>query len=296
MILIIGTDEDNATLYFHNFLNERKVKHIFLNQKLLFNKRAVLFSDYLSLEGNKYFYNDFSGTLNRMSSIDYAHSSNQEKEDGQKIDAMLSYIMSYKLKNVLNLNRYSLSNDSKLLQLSFIKDVAKYIKIPESIVIKNLAIDKYLYKFSSHNKHVVKSLSSIRSIAKVFEENRNIFNLNISFEPVLFQQLLDGQNIRVHVINEYVFPVKIYSDSVDYRYENNILKFEPTTIPKEIEQDCINISKHLKLKFTGIDLLLSTNLDYYTFEVNPSPGYYYFEKNIDSKFISEKLLEVLQSE
>ncbi len=297
MILLLGTDQDCVTAYFRDFLEEKKIQYVFLNQSLLFNKRIQMFSEYLILDKVKYFYTDFFGTLNRMSSIDYATASRNTMKDASKINAMLSYIMMYKLKNVLNLNCYSLSNESKLMQLSMIKEVVKYIKLPDSIVIKNLDIARYLYENSSHNKHIVKSLSSVRSIVKEYECNiGTIFCGDKTYEPVLFQQLLKGINIRVHVIDGDIFPIKIYSDSLDYRYNNNIRKFEQTVVPREIKQDCINISKHLKLRFAGIDLLLLEQTgEYYTFEVNPSPGYAYYEQEINSKHMSEKLVRVLQN-
>jgi hypothetical protein len=296
MILLIGTDQDPTMCYFKQFLMDKNIKHVFLNQILLLNRKIKLLSNYLLINDDKYLYQDFSGALNRMSFINYGNISNQIIKDSLQYDSFLGYLIYYELKNVLNVNLYSISNDSKLFQLDLISGVIKYIKIPDYVVIKNHFIKDCLHINSNYKRHVVKSLSSIRSIVKEFESNTDVFNLSKSTEPVLFQQFIDGINIRVHVIDEYIYPIVIFSDSIDYRYENNINKFEETKIPNIIEKDCVAISKHLGLRFAGVDLLLTKDNEYFVLEVNPSPGYSYFEEQVNSKFISEKLVEVLSNE
>jgi hypothetical protein len=193
MILLIGTQEDSTTFYFKEFLESKGAKYFFLDQHLLSQDKINLFSDHLTFQNSKHYYAEFSGALNRMSYADLTGLSSLaiSKELGKT--TMLNYIVTYKIKNVLNQSYFSISNDSKLLQLELIRNHTKHIKVPESIVLKNVIIDE----------------------------------------------------------------IKIYSNTVDYRYENTLIKFEHTSLPKDIEQECLQIAEVLNLKFAGIDLLLT---------------------------------------
>lgn len=293
MIMLIGSQEDPTMLYFKEFLESKEAKYFFLDQHLLSQDKINLFSDHLTSQNSKHYYAEFSGALNRMSYADLTGLSSLAISKEQRLATMLNYIVTYKIKNVLNQSYFSISNDSKLLQLELIRNHIKHIKVPESIVLKNVIIDDTLKQNSKFSTHIVKSLSSIRSIVKIFEGNDADFAMKKSYEPVMFQQYLEGINVRVHVVGQDTCAIKIYSNTVDYRYENTLIKFEHTSLPKDIEQECLQIAEVLNLKFAGIDLLLTHCGQYYVFEVNPSPGYSYFEKGIDSKFISEKILQIL---
>lgn len=295
MILLVGSDEDHTMVFFKQFLIDQGSSYLFLNQKLLFNDRIKLFSDYFSIDNKKYFYSDISGVLNRMSTVDQQDTCNDLRKTLSRTHIFINYLMNYKLQNVLNCNFHSISNDSKLLQLHLITQVLKYIKIPDYAVIKGYNIREVLYGNSSHDKHIIKSLSSIRSIVKDYESNLEIFHLKKSSEPVLFQQFLEGVNIRVHTIGNVHFAIKIISDTIDYRYESTIQEFHQIDIPKNIGDECLSVAKCLNLRFAGIDLLLTKENHYYILEVNPSPGYSYFEEKINNRSMSEQLMRVLSN-
>ena len=50
-------------------------------------------------------------------------------------------------------------------------------------------------------------------------------------------------------------------------------------IPDNVAQGCIDLAAGLGLAFAGIDLKFAPEGEVYCFEVNPSPGYSYFEAN-----------------
>ena len=266
MILIIGSDEDPTTEYFVNFLQEQKAKCVFLNQRF-FLQGIEISSKSLEVFGQKYLLSDFSGVLNRLASIEYKSLQEMPLKYCRCFDALNSIIDCF-LPNVLNPGFLGFSNDSKLFQSISIK--TKYIKIPQSFVLANLEVKSNLNKLSKLNNHIVKSLSSIRSIVHHFENNLELF-LECSKEPVLFQELIDGINIRVHVIDELCISIAIYSDALDYRYGNYKTKGKEYDLPIEIQRECIIISKQLQLRFCGIDLI-KRNEQYYFLEANPAPG------------------------
>lgn len=288
MILIIGSDEDPTTTYFLKFLDEHNTKYIFFDQKFVLNGIDIS-NNSLQIFGKRYDFSVFSGVLNRMS--------NPKQDDLHKMPLkfsrcmhLLENIVSIFMANVLNPPFLGISNDSKMFQ-TYTADL-KVIKKPKSFIISNLEVASVLKKISNCQRHIIKSLSSIRSIGTEFETNINLFPKK-SKEPVLFQELIEGPNIRVHVIDETCISIIIFSEALDYRYCGSDKRVSHTyELPVDVQKECIAISKKLKLRFCGIDLI-KRNGEYYFLEANPSPGWSYFEEMVGHKNISYKLLEVL---
>ena len=102
----------------------------------------------------------------------------------------------------------------------------------------------------------------------------------IRYCPTLFQERLQGSNYRVHVIGKKVFAVKAETETVDYRYSNREGKeTNLTSVKLPPAKKCIALAQALQLSFAGINLFLTKDGQWYCFEVNPSPGFSYFETN-----------------
>ena len=88
--------------------------------------------------------------------------------------------------------------------------------------------------------------------------------------PVLFQELIEGDNVRVYVIGDKVVSSNIIkSDTLDYRgAEKEIL---PISLPDRIKKLCIKAVKVCKMKYSGIDLRKKPSGEYVFLECNPSP-------------------------
>jgi glutathione synthase/RimK-type ligase-like ATP-grasp enzyme len=100
--------------------------------------------------------------------------------------------------------------------------------------------------------------------------------------PTQFQEKLQGSNIRVHVVGDALFATRIETPVVDYRYasrENEEAHLLPEQLPEHIQNQCFHISQVLHLPLCGIDLFLTIDGTYYCFEVNPSPGFSYYQAN-----------------
>lgn len=283
MILIIGCDDDPTVNYFIKFLHDMNEKFVFLNQKYIGNGCEIGFEN-LIIDNKKYEYGEFTGVLNRLASAD---------RDGIKdikhhnAISHLFGLLSFKFKNVFNRPYAGFSNDSKLFQLSLLD--LNHIKIPSNKVIsydkeRSCQIDE---------KMIVKSLSSIRSEVVAFHSNKEKYFTDKSYEPVLFQEKIEGYNVRVHVVLDEAYSVKITSETVDYRYSEEGANFVSYELDRKISQECIKIANSLELRFAGIDLI-KQNDSYYILEVNPSPGWSYFECKIGGQDISSKLLKELK--
>ncbi|MEP3839141.1 MAG: hypothetical protein ABJM36_15970 [Algibacter sp.] len=195
--------------------------------------------------------------------------------------------------NAKVVNRHSnmYSNSSKPYQAQIIKRYG--LKTPPTLITNN---PKAVLDFNAVHKSIIyKSISGIRSIVKEFDPS-NIERLNkIKYCPVQFQARLSGFDVRVHVIGKEVIATKILTTGVDYRYarkDGGETQLEPFEIPEHVKNACVNVSAALKLDFSGIDLRFTDNGDVYCFEVNPMPGYSYYESNTGQK-ISKVLAEYL---
>lgn len=194
-----------------------------------------------------------------------------------------------------------LSNESKLFQLN--NSLINSSKGKSNISIGTSYIFKGVYNYSylpSENSkdYIVKSLSGVRS--KVVDnhtyENWNkdhIVNL-----PVLFQQKVNGNDLRVHIIDNNVYAKYSESkDTVDYRYDKSFFNLvEIENIDKQIEDFCIEVASRESNNFLGIDFI-KTESSYVVLEANPSPGwsaYYPYDGITKSSFL-DNLLKVLKS-
>ena len=69
---------------------------------------------------------------------------------------------------------------------------------------------------------------------------------------------------------------------IDYRYSRQSggsTTLRATTLPDEMVARCIALTAGLGLAFAGIDLRIGPDGGATCFEVNPSPGYSYYQAN-----------------
>jgi glutathione synthase/RimK-type ligase-like ATP-grasp enzyme len=186
----------------------------------------------------------------------------------------------------------TLSNMSKPYQAQIIANAGFYTP---STCITNTKEEALAFK--KEKKDIIfKSISSTRSIVKELNDTKSSNLKKLQYLPTQFQQKLNGQNIRVHVVGDVLFATIIKSNKVDYRYaksEGGETVLEEIFLPKAIEKKCFNLAKQLELPFCGIDLFLTDDKQYYCFEVNPSPGYSYYELNTGQK-IATALVKFLE--
>lgn len=96
--------------------------------------------------------------------------------------------------------------------------------------------------------------------------------------PVIFQQYLRGENIRVTMTEEKILSVcAIPADTVDFRessgYAAGQTKYTPTSLPPDVEALCFRAIKTSGYRFTAIDIVRTFPHDYYFLECNFAPAY-----------------------
>ncbi|MEV6827929.1 RimK domain-containing protein ATP-grasp [Amycolatopsis sp. NPDC051102] len=132
-----------------------------------------------------------------------------------------------------------------------------------------------------HGPLVYKSISGVRSIVTTFDPAADAGRLaRLRWCPVQFQEHLGGPDVRVHVVGDRVFATEITTTAVDYRYARRagttatLRTHEPDP---DVADRCAGLAAALGLPFAGIDLKLVPDGRVVCFEVNPSPGFTYFQ-------------------
>jgi len=118
---------------------------------------------------------------------------------------------------------------------------------------------------------------------------------NIEKRVVLFQDYIEGDNIRVFALeNELIGAAKlVHGPQVDSRVEQ--LALEIVKIPEDVKEITLKALHILGMKFSGVDFMRTKDGNYYLLECNPSPMFYVFEM-ISGIKVSEKLAEYLIKE
>jgi glutathione synthase/RimK-type ligase-like ATP-grasp enzyme len=186
------------------------------------------------------------------------------------------------------------SNNSKVYQAMLVQEYG--LQTPPTLVTNDPQAAQRFY--DTHQGEVIyKSLSGIRSIVRRIDTDQMTRFPLLRHGPAQFQVFIPGENVRVHTVGDQVFATRVRSQSVDYRYahrENQDVEMEPVTLPVKIADACLRLAHGLGLMMSGIDLKVTPDGDYYCFEVNPSPGFLYYEK-YSGQPISLALAKLLQN-
>ena len=195
---------------------------------------------------------------------------------------------------VANRLNASMSNQSKPYQSLIIRQVEP-LRIPRTLITSDPAAARAFFEVCA-GEVIFKSLSSVRSIVRRMEPRDFERLLFLRECPAQFQEYVPGDNVRVHVVGDEIFATRAQTGAVDYRYAQQqgfALEMEPTALPPQIAEACLRLTHTMGLLFAGIDLKETPDGEYYCFEVNPSPGFIFYER-CTGQPISTSLVELLR--
>lgn len=270
MILLIGVKTDPVLRYFfdQNYVN-RDSRILFINTDRIGKDIFISDQGWSFPLGGTLLHQEVTAVYNRMLS-----------EHSDPACFFLNWLLDEYYPNVINRPKDTLVNFSKLWQLEFAKKAG--FDIPKTAIYANC-------RLSRHVSGIYKSISSKRSIVEPVKKNRQ----KMVYEPVVFQADKGRKNIRVHLLEGYYVAQEVSSNRVDYRYDLHANAARRCQIPLSLFQKVYDLAKAFNLIFSGIDFIL-INDRYYFLEMNPSPGYAYFEKQLKGTPISKMLYRVLR--
>ena len=190
-------------------------------------------------------------------------------------DALMLWI---ELTSALVVNRPSAmtSNSSKPLQTALIAEAG--FPVPATLLTSNP--DEAAAFLARHSRAIYKSTGGVRSRVALLDDVV-IARLGNAACPLQIQEYIDGVDFRVHVVGDALFACSINSGAVDYRYPgapDGSPAIEAAELQPDIADRCVSLTRALGLAFSGIDLRRTPDGRWVCFEVNPSPGYTYYEQ------------------
>lgn len=188
----------------------------------------------------------------------------------------------------------SVSNHSKPYQGLLVREAG--LLTPPTLVTSDPQAAREFYE-EQQGEVIFKSLSGVRSVVRKMTADDLLRLPRLRHSVTQFQSYLPGDNVRVHTVGAEIFATRVQSEAVDYRYAkrqgHDSAAMRATELPPEIAAACLRLAGALKLVIAGIDLKQTPDGQWYCFEINPSPGFAYYEQHTGQP-ISLALAEVLR--
>lgn len=289
MILLCGIPSETPLALVSNALDELGVPYVWFNQRrfaeatLAFSVLGEQVAGVVRLNGREYPLDAFSGIYNRLMDdqslpeLRDLPSENPLRSRCRRLhDALLQW-MEITPARVINRMAAMASNSSKPYQMQWIRQHG--FAIPDTLITNDPDLVRQFYQ--QHGRVIYKSASGVRSIVKLLQPEDFTRLERIRWCPTQFQVQVTGENLRVHVIGKQVFATLIRTNAVDYRYavrQGASATLQAVEVDQELGRRCIALAASMGLAFAGIDLML-TDESVYCFEVNPNPGFSYFEQH-----------------
>jgi len=209
-----------------------------------------------------------------------------------EIDLGLAALLEDVSCTVINRANGAMSNHSKPYQGLLIREVG--LLVPPTLVTNDPA-RAAAFIAEAEGDVIYKSLSGVRSIVRRPgpEQLRRLHLLEHA--PAQFQRFIPGDNVRVHTIGDRLFATEVHTEAVDYRYaarDGLAIEMFETSLPPRVEEACFVLTARLGLVMAGIDLKRTPDGEYYCFEINPAPGFLYYEQH-SGQPISDAVVDVL---
>lgn len=191
---------------------------------------------------------------------------------------------------VLNRPTAMASNQSKPYQAQVIREVG--FGIPETCITNDpLAARAFIEgAWTDGGDIIYKSISGVRSIVRKMAASDLDRLDRIRWCPTQFQRLVEGQDIRAHVIGRTVIATAITSAGIDYRYAardtGTPAQLEAITLEPAVAARCVALSQRLDLPLAGIDLRRTLEGRMVCFEVNPSPAFSFYQPGANQSIAS----------
>ncbi|MCD4706541.1 MAG: ATP-grasp domain-containing protein [Candidatus Sabulitectum sp.] len=300
VILVCGIESEDPVNLLLDSLKSRKADCLFLNQEELADRVTLRWQltdkgveGFIRIGDQVVSTEQIQSVFLRMMPVEFMPEFDDQPEIAGKIRSIMhSMVHLFDLlpARIVNRRRPMMSNNSKPYQALLIKKCG--FSVPSTFITNDLEALKRSDLYSE--SMIYKSISSTRSIVQTAElfDHQRLERLRLL--PTQFQEKIEGYCIRVHVIGKSAIATRINSEATDYRYavlENKGSALSPMEINCDLHGRCVNLAERLGLNFCGIDLMVSDDR-IVCLEVNPCPGYSYYQKAADQP-ISDVLADYL---
>jgi glutathione synthase/RimK-type ligase-like ATP-grasp enzyme len=284
-ICVVGDLQDLTLVYVAHLAKRRAYRVIELAEKDLGRGWAFSFDDShlhkgkLLSDGNTYNIADIAGIYVRLSSEPELP---PELEDLGPEEAAalirerrsaLQYFLNRFPGTVVNRPAAGRSNGSKPYQMRRLEQAG--FTIPKWMASNDVQkIEAFAGTFKEGV--IYKSCSGLRARARLYDEEIRQ-RLRQGTTPIVVQQYIPGNDVRLHTINDHAFATRVISQEVDYRFSETDSEYESIAVPDEILRTCQEVAEQEGLAIAGFDFRVTEASKWYCLEVNPVPTFLPYE-------------------
>jgi glutathione synthase/RimK-type ligase-like ATP-grasp enzyme len=289
MILLCGIPSEPPLQLVTAALEQLRQHYFLFNQRHVgqteveFTVRDGVVKGWLESGNARYRLEDFEGVYLRfmddgeLPEIRHEPAGSPARTHSRAVHETLNTWLELTEARVLNRPSAMCSNNSKPFQAQLIE--AHGLRVPETLITNDPDLVREFRR--EHGRVIYKSISGVRSIVQSLEDKDLERIEKIRWCPTQFQQFIEGTNVRVHVVGRKAFATRVQSDAVDYRYAQRQVgesaDLEACDLCADTAERCVAVAEALELPFAGIDLKITPAGEVYCFEVNPCPGFSYYE-------------------
>jgi RimK-like ATP-grasp domain len=210
----------------------------------------------------------------RVASVAGTEAQSNPRQHAARVDELLWAWCDLAAGTIVNRPRAMSSNDSKPYQADLIRQFG--FATPDTLITTDP--DAVCAFWDEHQSVIYKSVSGVRSIVSRLGPGHAARLDTVTHCPTQFQAYVPGVDVRVHVVGSEVLACELVCAADDYRYRGEQpIDVRPCALPDDVAERCVRMTACLDLSVAGIDLRRTPDARWYCFEVNPMPGFSYFE-------------------
>ena len=299
MIIILGDNKDTHSALVSCKLKKLQEDYCFLDTSLYPENLLIKWNPdknnegYLKIKNKKINFKDIKSVYWRnFNGIKFEKIENDDFMTDilyrERKSALYSLFYSLKTNWVNSMEAFEI-HQKKAYALHLMKE--NNIRIPRTLITNDKNTIEEFFE-QNNGEIIVKPILGGAYTEKLTKKNITKTRLqSLKLVPAQFQEYIDGDDIRVYAFKNDIFAVKINSNTVDFREDENaqLTKIE---LPQKVINDCYKVMKILKLKYSGIDIRLNKNGEYVFIEANPAPMFIHAEK-VTKYPLTKSLIDML---
>ncbi len=274
-VLIVGSKEDEEAMFLEKALDQKGVRTLYFDSRLFpqettISLQANPMASAVRLEGEAFRASEIEGVFWRT--IFEVQSTTRNKVANKLSvrntrNTLVGFLRSFPARWINHWEAFELhKTKSYCLQLVSQQGIV----VPKSLTTNDAMEAQSFVQTLTHA--IVKPAFGGALTELVGPEffKKNALKKSLGTQPMMFQDYIQGTNIRTFVIGRAVYGVEIVSEDIDFRKDESA-KMIRVEIPDFIEEQSRQIARTLKLDWTGIDWRKTPDGTYVFLEANFSP-------------------------
>ena len=248
----------------------------------------------IELHGKRYRIDRYEAAFVRLHDISHAAPTELLVAKSAAIYRTLARVFTHARIPVINPPLRDRSNFSKLFHAAELASIAGW-RTPRSCLTSDAAIAR-AFLASCTGGAIFKGASGAKTWATRYDQLQHETKLDLLAScPVLFQECIDGPDVRVHAVGDCLFAEMIISPTLDYRTTRGNEYRAVESVQGEIRAGTLALQRQTKMPFLGVDFKIDRATGEWLFlEANPMPGYEGYDRRAGGA-ISEAIVAWLCS-